>query len=152
MDPAVVAPRATDYAAWCAAHRLNPHHPEDWSDVAWETYVEELRAIIRPDLEPDPNAWPAWRDRRRWPPARRSPWTQCPCHPLLGTPRRDEIGYPHWPKPLLNGPEHVPEAEVSAWVAEDPAARAFVNPRTQKHLAFIERFRPKNSWTRTEGV
>ena len=137
-----VAPQRIDWAAWCLARGIDMHHPEDWPDAEWDAYVEALRVIVRPDADPDQDDWRARRDRPMWPPARRSPWAQCPCHPLLGTPARDEIGYPSWPSRKPDGPEEVPDKEVAAWVAEDPAGRAFVNPQVQRALAFIERFNP----------
>ena len=140
---AVARPLASDYVAWCKAHGLDMEHPEDCADAEWDAYVEALREIVRPDIEPAQDDWRAWRERPLWPPARRSPWADCPCHPCLGLPLRDEIGYPFWPKHAPNPEAEVPDEEIAAWVAEDPAGRAFVSPRVQKALVFIERFSPE---------
>jgi hypothetical protein len=149
------------YASWSKSRGLNPFHPEDWSpedrrafeagklatfrahwrwmrekgqiDVYYATggrraLIDDVRSELREAMRPAPV---------------RNPWKQCPCHPLGGTPRLDELGYPWWGRPSRGEPEEqVTDAELDAWIAEAPFARASLPERTARCLAFVARFAP----------
>ena len=71
----------------------------------------------------------------------RGPWELCPCHPSLGTPLRDDIGYPYWPRKRQD--DDATDEEVAAFVAADPFTRSTLTPTLARALAVIERCRPK---------
>ena len=65
-------------------------------------------------------------------------YTVCPCHPGIGRPLRDALGYARWPRPAGD----VSDDEVAAWVAEAPVTRTFIDHRRQHTLATIDRCDP----------
>ncbi len=149
------------YVAWAEARGLDVYHPETWPATARAAFVAAKLAAFR-------LKWRAYREdgtialyyqagARDWVLMRvredlrealeaapvRCPWASCPCHPALGVPIQDELGYPSWRRPQPE--DDVTEAEIAAWIGADPFGRAAHPPGVVRALAFLDRFRPHQS-------
>lgn len=143
---------------WAVARGISPFHPATWSAedraayrtwkiarfreyVRWHYRTQGMADILR---RQNGQAFLIRRLREQAqeavaPAPMTDTYAVCPCHPTLGTPERDELGYASWPQE--REPDPTPE-ETGAWVEAAPAARVFARPALAEAFAIIERANP----------